>query len=272
MRSTFLILSAAACFSALASAQENYSLWPRRPAELEQAQRLIREHSYEEALSLLAPFVHKTGLAGHESRQLAGAIRVRRYLSAENPKIRLHTVKRGENVERIAVAYKSSADLIVLINAMMEPSNLKVGQKLRVIPQDLRAELHPASHELSVWDGRTLVAAYDVEPSQDLLPAEGAGNEETRVKDRDGELNGARVPRSSALFISSNRTLKLANGTALVGAESSTRSKAVRMQQRDLNELSLLLGSGARVSVVHDEKGFDPFPSSAATAPEAENK
>ena len=265
MKSTSLILSAAVCFSAAAQAQENYSLWPRRPAELEQAQRLIREHNYDEALSLLAPFVHKGGLAGHESRQLAGAIRVRRYLSSANPKAITHTVKRGENVERIAVAYKSSADLIVLINSMMEPSNLKVGQKLRVIPQDLRAELHIASHELSVWDGRTLVVAYDVNPSQDLLPTEGAANEETLVKEREGEVNGARVPRSSSLFISCNRTLKLANGTVLVGEGSKTKAKAIRMKQKELNELSLLLGSAARVSIIHDEKSFDPFPTKADT-------
>ena len=42
MRSIFLTLSAAVCCSLLAAAEDgpaNYSLWPRRPAELEQARR-----------------------------------------------------------------------------------------------------------------------------------------------------------------------------------------------------------------------------------------
>lgn len=270
MRLTSLILSAAAFFNAWAAAQDNYSLWPRRPAELEQAQKLIRQQEYEQALQLLTPFVHKSGLAGHESRQLAGAIQVRRYLSTENPRAITYTVKRGDNVERIAVANKSSSDLIVLINAMMDPSALRVGQRLRVIPQTLRAELRPAGRELSVWDGQKLVASYDVLPSQDLA---GGGNTETTLKERDGHLNGARIPRSSALFNACNRTLKLADGTTLAGSDNAPKSKVVRMHQRDLNELALLLGQGARVSIVRDEKNYDPFPAVPATPREdAANK
>lgn len=264
MKSTSLILSAAVFCSALLHAQENYSLWPRRPAELEQAQRLIRQQDYDQALSLLTPFVHKTGLPGHESRRLISAIRVRRYLSPQHPKARTHTVRRGDNIERIATTYKTSADVLVLINGMMDPSNLKVGQKLTVVPQDLRAELHPTGHEISVWDGELLVAAYDATPSADLLTGD---NEETTLRERDGELNGSRVPRTSALFTSSNRTLRLANGTLITGSDTTGRSKAVRLQQKDANELALLLGAGARISIVRDEKSFVAYPTAEAAAP-----
>lgn len=269
MKSTYLTLSVAVCFSALAAAQENYSLWPRRPAELEQAQHLIRQREYDEALRLLAPFVHKSGLAGHESRQLAGAIQVRRYLSTESPLAVTHVVKRGEHIERIASQYKSSADLIILINALMDPSALRVGQKLRVIPQTLRAELHPANRELSVWDGQNIVAVYDVLPSRDLHEGE---NAETSLKEREGYIGGARTPRSSALFVASNRTLKLADGTTLTGGENAPKSKVVRMHQRDINELSLLLGQNARVSIVRQEKSFDPYPGTAPPQPDTANK
>lgn len=258
MRSTSLILSAVACCSLLADAQENYSLWPRRPAELEQAQQLIRRQEYEQALKLLAPFVHKNGLTGHESRQLTGAILVRRYLSSQHPRVRTHIVRRGENIEKIATHYKSSRDVIILINGMLDPSSLKVGQKLYVIPQDLRAELHLPNREITVWDGQAFVAAYDVSFSPDLAAGQ---NEETRLSVREGELNGARVPRNSALFPSSNRHFKLANGISITGADSAPKGMSVRMKQRELNELSLLLGADARVSIVRDEQSFDPFPS-----------
>lgn len=263
MRLTSLILSATVCFSAIAAAQENYSLWPRRPAELEQAQRLIRQQEYDQALSLLAPFLHKRGLTGHESRHLTGAIRTRRYLSNKHPRAFTHTVRRGENIERIATANKTSRDLLILVNAMIDPSDLKVGQKLLILPQDMRAELHIDDREITVWDGQILVATYDIMPTQDLqLPG---SNEETQLKERDGELDGARVPRSSGLFTSSDRKLKLANGILITGAENASKSKGVQMKQKELNELSLLLGSGARFSIVRDAKSFDPFP---ATAPE----
>lgn len=266
MRSIFLTLSAAVCFNA--SAQENYSLWPRRPAELEQAQKLIRAQEYDQALELLTPFVYKNGLTGHESRQLVGAIRTRRYLSAKHPRAHTHTVRRGENIERIASANKTSRDLLILINAMTDPSDLKVGQKLLILPQDLRAELHLATRELTLWDGQTLVGAYDVTPSQDLL--QGSANEETQLKDREGEANGARIPRNSPIFPASNKLLILANGTNISGAEAAPKGKNVQMKQRELNELSLLLGIGARVSIVRDDKAFDPFPSTAPAEAEAD--
>ena len=268
MKSISLILSATVLFSALASAQENYSLWPRRPAELEQAQRLVRQKSYDEALRLLVPFVNKTGLAGRESRHLVSSIRARRYLSPQNPHAQVHTVRRGENIERIAVANKSSADLIVLINGLLDPSDLKVGQKISVIPQNLRAELHISEREISVWDGQQLVASYDITPTPDLINGE---NEESKLSEKEGESNGARVPRSSMLFASCNRRLKLANEIGIGGGESTAKSKYVHMKQRDLNELSLLLGMGARVSVVRQDKLFDPFPAAEAPPDEQTN-
>ena len=263
MRLTSLILSVAAFSSALAPAQDNYSLWPRRPAEIEQAQHLIHRQEYDQALALLTPFVHKAGLTGHESRHLIGAICTRRYLSAQHPRAHTHTVRRGENIERIASANKSSRDLIILVNAMVDPSNLRIGQQLIIIPQDLRAELNLETREISVWDGQSLVAAYDITPSQELLPA-GSANEETTLRDREGEQHGKRIPRNSAIFPACDRILRLANGILITGSESAPKGKTVRMKQRELNELSLLLGAGARFSIVADAKNFDPFPSSAA--------
>ncbi len=254
------ILSATACCSFIfaAQAQENYSLWPRRPIELEQAQRLYTQGKDDaQVLALLSPFVNKRGLAGREARHLVSLIRTRQYLSTSNPHLSVHTVRRGENVERIATAYNSTAELIILINLMTNPSDLKVGQRVNVVPADLRLELHLEEHELTLWDGRTLVAAYDVLPSEDLKNDK---NEETSLSERRGEINGAHVPRASALFASSDRVLTFANGIQLINDTHRAPKKAyVQMQRKDLNELSLLVRGGARLSVVRDERSFDPF-------------
>lgn len=71
MKPTHLIFAAAALSSVLPSAAaERYSLWPRRPAEIEQARQLIREHRPEEAARLLLPLVGLDGIAGREARSL----------------------------------------------------------------------------------------------------------------------------------------------------------------------------------------------------------
>ena len=76
MRSTFSTSNARACCSLLAAVfcvqaaladGENYSLWPRRQAALEEARRLMDRGSLAQALELLQPLVNQGGVVGREA-------------------------------------------------------------------------------------------------------------------------------------------------------------------------------------------------------------
>ena len=247
MTSISSILSAAVCFNLLVSAAfaaENYSLWPRRPAELEQARRLVREQKGAEAVHLLQPFIKDNGIAGREARQITGAVNVQRYLSRRHPDARVYTVKSGDNVYKIAAAEKCPFELIMLLNGIVEPAGLRVGQKLVLVPMNCRAEINLAQRELSVWDGETLVADYN------LTAADGAADKagETTLSACEGYLEGTRLPRRSAQFPSSDRVLSFANGLTLAGKARNTAGELL-MEQRDVNELSLLLVTDASVVI-----------------------
>ena len=64
MKLTSLIFVVAGLYSAFqpALASDNFSLWPRRPEELEQARRLMQEQKGGEAVLLLQP-LNKTFFA-----------------------------------------------------------------------------------------------------------------------------------------------------------------------------------------------------------------
>ncbi len=257
MKSTSLIFAAAAFSSLVAGlsfAEGEFSLWPRRPAELEQARSLVREQKYDEVVALLRPFVGERGVAGREARQIAAAVNVHRYLSRRHPHAVIHVVRRGETMERIAATSKCPSDLIMLLNGVVEPSSLKIGQKLVVVNMSLRVEIHLEQREISVWDGTELVADYEI---LSLSGLNGKGNEETTIAAREGTHKGGAVPRRSPDFPSSDRLLRLANGWTLAG-DQELQGACLRMRQQDINELSLLLGVGARVSVVRDEESFSP--------------
>ncbi len=258
MKSTSLIFVAAGFCSLLSplSAADNYSLWPRRPAELEQARRLAREQKVEEAIALLAPFVGERGIAGREARQITGSMNVHRYLSRFHPHAQVRKVGRGDTLERIAVASKCPSDLIMLLNGMVEPSALKVGQKLVTVDMLLRVEIHLEQREISVWDGEQLVADYDILSTEGVS---GSSCEETTLTSRDGCIRGKAVSRRSAYYPSSDRSLALGNGVLLIGEQQEQQGKLLRMQQRDLSELAMLLGVGARVTLFYRE----PPPTSA---------
>lgn len=252
MKSTFSILSAAVCFNLLVSsafAAENYSLWPRRPAELEQARRLVREQKGAEAVHLLQPFIHDNGIAGREARQITGSVNVQRYLSRRHPGARVYTVKPGDNVFKIVSAEKCTVELIMLLNGIVEPSGLRVGQKLVLVPLNSRLELRPAQREVCVWDGDVLVADYTMVPGD----FQRKGDAVLSLQTRDGYMNGSRLPARSLQFLASERVLVLSDGRKLVG-EHVGSSGNFRMKQQDLNELALLLGPQAEVSITQEEK------------------
>lgn len=247
MKSTFSILSAAVCFNLLlcsAFAAENYSLWPRRPAELEQARRLVREQKGAEAVHLLQPFIHDNGIAGREARQITGSVNVQRYLSRRHPGARVYTVKSGDNVFKIAAAEKCPFELIMLLNGIVEPAGLRIGQKLVLVPMNCRMEINLSQREISVWDGEVLVADYNLTAVSSSVKA----GDETHISACEGYVSGSRIPHRSSQIASSDRQLVLANGLLLSGVQQMP-THALKMEQRDLNELALLLTKDSPVII-----------------------
>ena len=228
---------------------ENYSLWPRRPEELEQARRLMEEQKGGEAVLLLQPFLTDSGIAGREARQICGRVNVPRYLSRMHPGARVYTVRKGDNMARIAATQRCPQDVIMLLNGIVEPSALRVGQKLVVIPMQLRVEIYPAQRELAVWDGEQLVADYPI-LSVDDMPKARQVSQVTKVAAREGVLDGHAVLPRSPQYPASDRIIVLENGMAIVAEHGGRGQVQLRMEQKDLNELAMMLNCGNEVKVL----------------------
>ncbi len=258
------ILNAVVFCSVLAVVQAkdvaNYSLWPRRPAQLEEARELVRSQRGDAAVELLRPFVTEKGIAGREARQITSGINVRRYLSREHPGLSVYKVKRGDNLTRVSAETKCPVDVLMLLNGMVEPSSLKIGQSVVYVPMRLRMEIRPLQRELTVWDGEVLVAAYNLVLESSW---QNSVNEETVVTARHGYLGDSPLLRHDMRFLAAERVLVLENGWS-IAAGGRLRGKVLRMDAYDLNELTLLMGVGGRVSVICDEEAFRASTASSA--------
>lgn len=251
MKSIYSIFVAGVFYSLLApfaAAADNFSLWPRRPEELEQARRLMQEQKGGEAVLLLQPFLTDTGIAGREARQICGRVNVPRYLSRMHPGARVYTVRKGDNMARISMSQHCPQDIIMLLNGIVEPSALRVGQKLVVIPMRLRVEIHPLQRELSVWDGDQLVADYPL-VSADEIPRARQVSQVTKVAAREGVLDGHAVLPKSPQYPASDRLIVLENGMVITGGQGGRGQVQLRMEQKDLNELAMMLDCGNEVKV-----------------------
>lgn len=234
-------------------AADNFSLWPRRPDELEQARRLMQEQKGGEAVLLLQPFVSDDGIAGREARQICGRVNVPRYLSRLHPGAEVYTVRAGDNMARIAAKQKCPQDVIMMLNGIVEPSSLRVGQKLVVVPMRLRVEIRPLQREVSVWDGDQLVADYPI-LNMDEVPEARRKNAVTRVSAREGYINGLAVLPRAPQFAASERVLVLENGVTLAGGQNGHGNQILRLDQKDLNELALMLDIGNEVKLIYSAR------------------
>ena len=255
MKSTYSILSVAALFSLVISsmAADNFSLWPRRPEELEQARQLMAAQKGGEAVLLLQPFVTDEGIAGREARQICGRVNVPRYLSRMHPGAVVYTVRKGDNIAKISAQQKCPQDVLMLLNGIVEPSALQVGQKLVVIPMRLRMEIRPLQREISVWDGQQLVADYPIS-AMDEVPKARQKTEKVKVAAREGYLDGLAVLPRSPQYPASERVLVLSNGMLISSGQNGHGGVKLRMDQKDLNELALMLDCGNEVHIMYPSR------------------
>lgn len=251
MKSIFSIFAVAVCFSPCHSAEAlNYSLWPRRPEEVTRAFELLNEGGDEQkALGLVEPHLHGYGIGGREARKIAGRINAGRYLSGRRPRMAVHTVKSGDNLFRIADRMKCPVDVLMYVNGTLEPSALKIGQKLNIPPLNYRMEIRPDTNEIIVWDGDVLVACYPVRMARlpKPLPATGV------VLAREAFLDGRPVVRNSPDYASADKELVLADGGVCITSRPLPAGAAgFQLAAADANELSLLIVPGNEVVVTRE--------------------
>lgn len=249
MKSIFLTLSVAACFNLSTAEAQSYSLWPKRPPEIEQARRLVRSKDSDKAVEILRPFVAQQGVVGREARKITAAIQVPVYLSRKNPYAAIYTVRAGDTLNRIVNTTHCPVEVIMLLNGITDPSALKAGQKLVVTKMDLRVEVYPKMRELCVWDGDELVASYDIVA---LTMPPSTQNVKTKIEAREGILDGDTLARRSTQYLSSQRLLKLADGNS-IGVANNNPPPNIVLNSADVNELTLLLSVGAEVLIINEE-------------------
>lgn len=255
MRSTFSISSARVCCSLLAAAccaqaaladGENYSLWPRRPANLEEARRLMNRGSLAEALELLQPFVKEGSVVGREAKELIGALRIRQILDPNGPDVKKYTVRRGDAWTRIVKKLGCSQAMLMHLNGLMDVPSLQPGDVFKYRPLDFQVVVNVPEKEVCLYDGENFVKAYPILAMKDT----GRRNFETTVKDEQ-----ASVSIYDKRYPAADKTLLLAAGGYVIEAKAGTlRSPGFYLSRQDCNEVAMLTKPGSKVIIIR-EKG-----------------
>lgn len=260
MRSICSILGARGFYSLLAlvfcameaGAQQNYSLWPRRPDALAKAQILAAEGRVKEAEAELAPLLGADGIVGKEARETLGKINIRLALNPKTCGAQVYTVKRGDTWIGLSNRMNCPLDYLMHLNQLFELKGLQVGQKLLVGKLDYRIEVHLPRREVSLWKGDSLVNSYPIVMYQDM----GKANASTAVSLETGVSGGMPVKLSSPLFPAADKTIVMGKGDLVIGSSPNGKmpKDGYYLKREDCNELSLLVRPGNEVKIIRNSQ------------------
>jgi len=230
-----------------AAEPNNYSLWPRRPQQLAEARKLIKQGHISQAHQQLAELLEAEGIAGAEARLLYGDMLLNALLQPGAEGQQQYEIKRGDNCLKIARQQNCPLDLLLHLNPQLQPSRLALGDRLWILPLNFTVKIRLSTKELCLYKENNFIKAW---PLVGNLATTLKAGEHTTVKSESGEVAGRGVSNQSEQFAVANKVIHLANGLRIEAANPAIAGRGIFMAQADVNELSLLLNTTSKIEVL----------------------
>ncbi len=184
------------------------------------------------------------------ARRIVGEMNLDEILSTtEMEGKKTHVVKRGNSFLGIAAEYKTTLDMILHLNGMMELKNLQPGEELIVMPLEFRLLIEPQRKALSLWDGPRFIREYPIlhlGTSGKLPPGK------TKIGSKSAELDGHSVAPQSKDYRAAEKVIQLAKPSLQIrGAPESSSDfpNGIALLPQDMEEVSLLTRVGNEVEI-----------------------
>lgn len=225
----------------------NYSLWPRRSPLWEQTTQLLKQGKSAEAKKILEQEASRKELTP-ECKKILEELKFKQIFDPHAPDKTTYTVIRGDSLFTIARKTKSSADYIMAVNNVMNPSRLNVGDKFQVRHLNLKIVIDVKKKTLSLLDNGELIKVYPIL----ALRSAGVDTIKTTVKSESGMTGTGPVGPMSEYYPAADKRITLKTGMTIEGTKNATApSSGFFLTPENCNELSLLLVAGNEVEIVH---------------------
>ena len=194
--------------------------------------------------------VFPTSSSAPVARRIVGEMNLDEVLSTTHMPGKLaHIVKRGNSFFGIAAEHRTTLDMIMHLNGMMELKNLQPGEELIVMPLDFHLLIEPQRKTLSVWDGGRFIREYPIVHlgvTGKLAPGR------TTIASKLAELDGRKIPPQSKEYRAADKIIQLAKPSlqirAALGPGEDT-PRGIVLQPHDMEEISLLTRVGNEVEI-----------------------
>jgi hypothetical protein len=219
----------------------------------QKAHELLALGKLDEAREKLTAIVnvYPSSSSAPVARRIVGEMNLDEVLSTSHMEGKKnHVVKRGNSFLGIAAEHKTTLDMIMHLNGMMELKNLQPGEELIVMPLEFRLLIEPQRKSISVWDGGHFIREYPIihlGVTGKLAPGK------TRISSKLAQLDGRSVAPQSKDYRAAEKVIQIAKPSLQIrgGAESldDEAPRGIVLLSHDMEEISLLTRVGNEVEV-----------------------
>lgn len=190
--------------------------------------------------------------AATEARRILGELHLDRYLSTEHMEgKKIHVVCSGDSFLEIAKQYETTIDCIVHLNGLMRLNQLHPGDELVVMRLNFNLRIDLPRKRLGVWKDGRFVTSYSIQNVR--LGHSGSGVVRTKVKNKQGFLEGKSYPTTSDFYRAADKLMTLEiKGLRILGESQEAGEgpgKGIFLKESDMEELVLLTRVGNGVEV-----------------------
>lgn len=215
----------------------------------QRAHELLALGKLEEAREKLTTIVNvfPTSPSAPVARRIVGEMNLDEILStARMEGKKTHVVKRGNSFLSIAAEYKTTLDMIMHLNGMMELKNIQPGEELIVMPLEFRLLIEPQRKLVSVWDGGRFISDY---PIIQLGPGKLPPGK-TKIGSKLAEFDGKQVAPQSKDYRAAEKVIQIAKPNLQIrggGEKADPTAHGLVLRSDDMEEISLLTRVGNEV-------------------------
>jgi len=195
--------------------------------------------------------IYPRSKAAGEARRIVGEMNLDELMSAGRMNNKeVYVVQRGDSYLGIAGKYRTTLDMIMHLNGLMDLRSLQPGDELVVMPLEFKVRIEPGEKMLSLWDGGRFVREYPI------LAMVGApsGDMKTKIDGKSGVFGDRRIPPSAAGYRGATKVFSIDRVPAVItampekgAAKEEDLAQGLYLAPADAEELAVLLRVGNEV-------------------------
>jgi hypothetical protein len=164
-----------------------------------------------------------------------------------------YEVKRGDSYFAIAGRNKTSLDMLMHLNGMMELKNLLPGDDIQILPLEFRILIEPQRKAVSVWEGARFICEYPIVRMTGTVPASG----KTVIESRRSTIDGKNVQPTAREYRATAKSIQLKSPPLQIfpfDESDDSPPTGLFLNEADIEELFLLTRTGNEVEIRNPKK------------------